>query len=418
MSGSRRLLIRADRLLTLDGPPIDNGALLVEGDTIRAVGPASEIGAADAQMGGADAEIVELPRHTLLPGLINAHCHLDYTCLRGKLPSGVSFSKWALAIVGAKRRLSVSAYEASVRAGLDELLRYGTTGVIEVSCLSGRYAAARLIEETPLRVAFFGEALGLNPFKARRRLRLLRRVLDGLDAPNVITRGISPHAVYSMSKRLVKLIGRELARRPMPLTVHLLESRQEPRLNPWYDPRRAVKILDELGWLGPSVLGIHVNCPDEEDVAILARRGVSVVHCPGSHRFFGHEPFPAETLRAAGVPLCLGTDSLASNVRLDMLREMRLFREAHPAFTAEETLRMATTVPARYLGFEGRLGVLKAGAMADAIAVPAAPCPVEETCASVIAHEGQVPWVMIGGTVAGRLESLPDDGRASQAVDN
>jgi cytosine/adenosine deaminase-related metal-dependent hydrolase len=397
MSGSRSLLIRADCLLTLDGPAVEGGALLVEGDTIRAVGPVSEIEAPGA-------EVIDLCGLTLLPGLINAHCHLDYTCLRGKLPRGVSFSRWALAIIAAKRRLRVAAYEASVRAGLDELLRHGTTTVFEVSCHAGRYAVTRLLGETPLRVAFFGEVLGLNPFGAGRRMRLLRRALDELDGPNVVARGMSPHAVYSLSRRLVKLVGRELARRPMPLAVHLLESRDEPRLNPWYDPQRAVKILDELGLLGRSVLGIHVNYPDDEDVAILAERGVCVVHCPGSHRFFGHEAFPAERLRAAGIPICLGTDSLASNERLDMLREMRIFLDAHPGFTAEEALRMATTAPAAFLSMTGRLGVLAAGAYADAIAVPSArvhsrPCSSVEACASIIAHEGEVAWVMVGGSV-------------------
>jgi len=402
MNGSRSLLVRADRAVTLDGPLIEDAALLVEDETISAVGPAPEI-----EPRAADAETVDLPGMTLLPGLINAHCHLDYTCLRGRLPAGRSFSRWALAIVAAKRRLRRRDYEDSVREGLDELLRHGTTTVFEVSCSSGSYAVTRVAAETPVRIAFFGEVLGINPFKAGGRMRRFRRGFEEASADNVIARGMAPHAVYSISKRLMKMIQRELARRPMPITVHLLESRNEPRINPWFSGREAVRILDERGLLHGPVLGVHVNYPDDEDVAILASRGASVVHCPGSRRFFGHDPFPAERLREAGVPICLGTDSLASNERLDMLGEIRSFLDAHADFTAEEALRMATAVPARFLGQEGQLGVLRPGALADMIAVPtpglrAGSCGTEEACASVVKHDGEVPWVMIGGHVVRR----------------
>jgi cytosine/adenosine deaminase-related metal-dependent hydrolase len=395
MSGSRPLLVRADRAITLDGPVIEDAALLVEGETIAAVGPASEV-----RPCATDADVVHLPGTTLLPGLINAHCHLDYTGLRGRLPSGGSFIKWALAIMSAKRRLRPRDYEAAVCHGLDELLRRGTTTVFEVS---SSYAITRLAAQTPMRIAFFGEVLGINPFAAGRRMRRFRRAYDEAGAANVVARGMAPHAVYSISKRLMKMIQHELARRPMLITVHLLESRDEPRINPWFDARRAVKILDERGLLGGPVLGVHVNYPDDEDVAILAARGAYVAHCPGSHRFFAHDPFPAERLRDAGVPICLGTDSLASNERLDMLVEIRTFLGAHPSFFAEEALRMATMVPARFLGLEGRLGVLRAGAFADIIAVPTpGPCPADEACASVVAHDGELSWVMIGGRVVRR----------------
>jgi cytosine/adenosine deaminase-related metal-dependent hydrolase len=407
MTGSRSLLIRADRILTLDGQGADGGviadaALLVHGGTIAAVGPASEIHAPYA-------ETMDLRGLTLLPGLINAHCHLDYTCLRDRLPASAHFAKWLLGIVVAKGRLRRSDYEASVRAGLDELLRYGTTTVFEVSCDAGRYAITRVADATPIRIAFFAEAIGVTPLDAWRRFRRTRRALAEFEGDNVIASGLAPHAVYSTTKGLLKAIRLEAVRREavgrfLPVTIHLLESRDEPRLGLSGNPRRAVKILDKCRLFDAPVLGVHVNYPDDEDVAILAARGAYVVHCPGSHRFFGHDPFPAERLREAGVPICLGTDSLASNERLDMLREMRLFLDAHTAFTAEDGLRMATTVPARFLGLDGRLGLLKPGALADAIAVPTpqpttGACSTAEACARVVAHDGEVPWVMIGGSV-------------------
>lgn len=402
MTGSRSLLIRADRILTLDGQGADgeviaDAALLVHGGTIAAVGPASDVRAPYA-------ETIDLPGLTLLPGLTNAHCHLDYTCLRDQLPASAHFAKWLLKIVLAKGRLRRSDYDASVRTGLDELLRYGTTTVFDVSCEGGSYAITRVADATPLRIAFFAEVLGLTPLDAWRRFRRARRALAEFVGDNVVASGLAPHAVYSTTKGLLKAVRREavrreVARRPMPITIHLLESRDEPRLGLSGDPRDAVKTLDKYGLFDGPVLGVHVNYPDDEDVAILAARGASVVHCPGSHRFFGHDAFPAERLRDAGVPICLGSDSLASNERLDMLREMRLFLDAHPDFSAVEVLNMATTVPARFLSLDAQLGSLKAGALADVIGLPTPACAIEETCARLIRHDGEVPWVMIGGTV-------------------
>jgi len=400
MNGSRSLLIRADRAVTLDGHAAGGGviadaALLVHGGTIAAIGPASDVDAPYA-------ETVDLSGLTLLPGLINAHCHLDYTCLRDRLPRAARLARWLLAIVAAKGRMRRADYEASVSSGLDELMRHGTTTVFEVSSEGGAYAVTRVTDATPLRIAFFAEVLGLTPLDAWRRLRRALRALPEVDGERIIVRGFAPHAVYSTTKGLLKAVRREAMRRSMPVSVHLLESRDEPRLGLAGDPRRAVKILDKHGLFDSPLLGVHVNYPDDDDVAILAARGAFVVHCPGSHRFFGHDPFPAERLRSAGVPICLGTDSAASNERLDMLREVRLFLDAHPGFTPDEALHMATTVPARFLGFDGRLGVLKPGALADLIAVPTPSCPVAETCASVVEHDGEVPWVMIGGAIVRR----------------
>jgi 5-methylthioadenosine/S-adenosylhomocysteine deaminase len=101
----------------------------------------------------------------------------------------------------------------------------------------------------------------------------------------------------------------------------------------------------------------------------LRGSGASVIHCPGSHRFFGHKRFPLEDLRTAGVRVALGTDGLASNEDLSMLREMRLLQEAYPGLSEEEILRMATIEGARALGLEKEIGSIEVGKKADLIAV-------------------------------------------------
>ena len=147
----------------------------------------------------------------------------------------------------------------------------------------------------------------------------------------------------------------------------------------------------------------HLNVLAESDFALLAALAPeqlpSVVHCPGSHRYFGHPPFPFERLAALGVNLCVGTDSLASTDSLSLLGELRRVRESVPGLAAEALLRTVTLAPARALGQQGRLGCLCPDAHADLIAIPFCGVP-EEAAEACIAHTGRVPWMMLDGQVA------------------
>src|SRR5437660_12446028 len=122
------MIIRARVVITMDGPPIENGAVAVSGDRIADVGKFPEISARHA-----GDEIVDLGEQTLLPGLINAHCHLDYTCLRGKIPRQKSFTNWIRAINAEKAGLTARDYVASINAGLAEAYRFGTTTIANLT---------------------------------------------------------------------------------------------------------------------------------------------------------------------------------------------------------------------------------------------------------------------------------------------
>ena len=140
----------------------------------------------------------------------------------------------------------------------------------------------------------------------------------------------------------------------------------------------------------------------EEDFQLLAElprgAGPHVVHCPGSHQYFSHPPFPARRLSELGVNLCLGTDSLASTDSLSLFVEMRLLRKAQPWLRAEEVLRMVTVNPARALRRRGQLGQIAPGAYADLIALPA-PGSLGGVYEDIVNHNEPISWMMIDGQI-------------------
>jgi cytosine/adenosine deaminase-related metal-dependent hydrolase len=164
-----------------------------------------------------------------------------------------------------------------------------------------------------------------------------------------------------------------------------------------------VKHLERCGVLRRNLLATHVNYLAHGDAALLAKRKVSVIHCPRSHEYFNHEAFPLGRLLRAGVNVCLGTDSLASvlqsrrqNIELDMLEEMRLLANRQRWLSPTAILRMATTGSARALSRAGTVGELAAGAFADLI-VLRSPAKRTQAAEAVLEHRGPVAASMIGG---------------------
>jgi cytosine/adenosine deaminase-related metal-dependent hydrolase len=167
-----------------------------------------------------------------------------------------------------------------------------------------------------------------------------------------------------------------------------------------------VQHLERHGVLHKNLLATHVNYLSRGDAALLAKRKVSVVHCPRSHSYFSHDAFPMRRLLRAGVNVCLGTDSLASvskarrqPVELDMLSEMRVLADRQPWLSAQAILRLCTVNAARALGRHGTLGQLAPRALADIIALPLAEKP-RSISEKILEYEGAVAASMIGGAWA------------------
>ena len=402
------MIVRARIVVTMDGPPIDNGAVVVSGDRIVDVGSFPEINEKHSRE-----EIVELGDRALLPGLINAHCHLDYTCLRGRIPRQKSFTDWIRAINTEKAKLSAEDYIASINDGFAEAKRFGTTTIAN---LTGFPELVSRIEST-IRTFWFAEVIDVrDPGRAD---EIVDSVIGQLKSREHW--GLAPHAPFTVSANLYRRCEEIAQREDILLTTHLAESHEEMEM--FRGARGALyEFLKEIGRpmadcgegtplteflersqaIGANhpYLVVHLNELAGTDFDSLAelREKFSVVHCPRSHEYFGHAPFPFEKLGKLGFNICLGTDSLASNENLSHFTEMRAFQNEFPNVAPEEILKMVTVNPARALGRENALGQIRRDFLADLIALPL----TRSTFAidEILALDGLVGWSMIDGRVS------------------
>jgi cytosine/adenosine deaminase-related metal-dependent hydrolase len=232
------------------------------------------------------------------------------------------------------------------------------------------------------------------------------------------TVGLSPHAPYSTGPELIRIAAMAARENNWILTTHVAESADEFEMYmtgsgamfDWLKSQRdtsdcgrgsPIATLSRQGALSSNLLAVHANYLAAGDAELLANSGTSVVHCPRSHAFFGHQAFPLQKLREAGVNVCLGTDSLATMAKarneplaLNMFAEMRAFGRAFPELSPAAILSAATSKPAKALGRQSELGVLTAGAFADLIAVPFGGGDCFET---ILEHRGDVCASMIRG---------------------
>jgi cytosine/adenosine deaminase-related metal-dependent hydrolase len=406
------MILRARLVLPMAGPPIENGAIVISGERIRSTGAWTDTQA------HATGEVVDMGEVVLLPGLINAHCHLDYTGMAGKISPPRSFADWIKTIVALKAEWSYTEFAESWLRGAEMLLRSGTTTVADVEAVPE--LLPDMWQATPLRVISFRELINLkNPRTAEQLVRETAAKCAAL-ANSDGRIGLSPHAPYTTNGELLSVAAHEARKRGWLLTTHVAESEQETdmfmyRHGPLYDWLKTQRDMSDCGhgspihhlersdYLGNNLLAVHVNYLWRDDAATLAKYGVSVVHCPRSHDYFRHLFFPRRELAAAGVNICLGTDSLASmkKVRgkapeLNMFAEMKRLAGNEPELAPQAILEMATINAARAIKREGDLGVLRKDALADVIAIPFSG-QAETVWEHIVHFEGVVRASMIGG---------------------
>src|SRR5437660_548416 len=340
----RRMIVRARVVVTMDGPPIENGAVVISGNRIVDVGTFPEISARHSGQ-----ELVDLGEQALLPGLINAHCHLDYTCLRGKIPPQKSFADWIRAINTEKANLSPKDYLASINEGFAEAKRFGTTTIANLT------AFPELIPKisAPIRTWWFAELIDV-----RAPERASETVDDAVESlKSAHNWGLAPHALCTASKNLYRRCVEIARRNDILLTTHLAESQEEMEMfhdasGPLYEFLKGIgRPMNDCGsktplglFLGaigdralPQCIVAHLNEVTQSDFNLLEKSGrqFHVVHSPRSHDYFKHSRFPFEKLRVLGFNICLGTDSLASNEDLSLFAEMRAFQNESPDVSRE-----------------------------------------------------------------------------------
>jgi cytosine/adenosine deaminase-related metal-dependent hydrolase len=406
------LLIRARMILPVSQPPLIDGAVLVQGGRIE------QVGTWRALHRQTNAEKRDLGDVVLMPGLINAHCHLDYTAMAGQLTAGKSFSDWIKGMLALKAHWTYSDYALSWLQGARMLLLHGVTTVADIEAVPELLPEVRLA--TPLRVCSLLEMTGVRSGHAP--AEILQGAIDKIATLPVEASwaGLSPHAPYSTPPELLRLTAEAARPRGWLIAMHVGESKEEfemytagrGRMYEWLEAQRhmtdcgrgsPVQHLHRQGLLGENLLAIHANYLAKGDAALLARSKTSVVHCPRSHAYFGHGPFPREELTAAGVNVCLGTDSLATvrargrrPVELDLFAEMRALADADASLSAETLVQLGTVHGARALGRAGGLGELSAGAVADLVVIPYTG-GTKTAYEAVVSHTGPVAGVMLEG---------------------
>lgn len=423
-SQAQGFLLAADAVLADAHTLWPQAALRISHGMIAETGPLAQMTASHPHL-----PLTRLTEHVLIPGLINAHTHLELSFARGLIPPPRHFADWVLQLVEllpsedeAERRICTA-----TRDGVRECLTSGVTTAGDIS----RFTALtrRTLAETPLRTVSYGEITALGRSRDFLEKRLSVATDRSLESRRLDI-GLSPHAPYSVEgPALRRIVDAAIAER-MPLAMHLAELAEESEflssldgpLGRDWELMKRLDLLDNriplspagpVGWAAewgllkrdegtmPAVVLAHCNYLSDADISQIAAARASVAFCPRTHDYFGHSAeseHPWRRLQAAGVNVCLATDSLASNPDLSLLREAQWLLNRHPSISPNLLLEMMTTAGAAAIGLAGRAGSLHAGCHADILAFspPGASCGSAQAVAEWLVKTAAMPsgvWV-------------------------
>lgn len=350
------------------GPPLTGGTLTVRGDRIVAVEPR-----------GARTADVDLGNVALIPGLVNAHTHLDLSGARGLVPptDAAHFTDWLRGVIAYRRGRTPEQVQGDIRAGLAEALRFGTTLLGDIAADGASWDA---LAAAPARAVVFRELIGLSQERYEAALAGSAEWHRATPDTPTCRKGFSPHAPYSARAPLFGSGGPKDT-----FATHLAETPAELELlrdhtGPFVDFLQVVGAWEPSGLAALESMLIrsryvgrylfaHANYLPLDACRYIAGLH-TIVYCPRTHAAFGHPRHPVADFLARGVRVCLGTDSIASNPDLDPLAEARFVRARRPDIPAETVLKMVTLAGAEALGWADETGSLEAGKSADAVAVP------------------------------------------------
>lgn len=396
----------ANWLLPITSTPIRNGWVAVEHGRVLAFGQNDGPG----KTAWPSMTTVDLGAVVVLPGLVNAHTHLELSWLRGRVPSAPSMPAWVRTLV-AVRRQAGDDDRSAIAPAINEALACGTVAVGDVS---NTMASFELLALSRLDGVVFNELLAFNPSNAKDTARAARDVVERLPVTARLRASLAAHAPYSVSAPLFRAIRSEADHLPgVPYGVHLAESRDEIEFlqtgggawralledfgawnDSWTPPSCSpVEYLDRLSFLGRRTIVAHGVHLANAELSRLAECGATLVSCPRSNRWTGAGIPPIERFYASGLRVAFGTDSLASVADLNLFSELAAARRLAPGVAARRLLESATRHGAEALGFDD-LGAIEPGRRARLIAIstPGSMDDVEEYLVNGI-EPAQVRWL-------------------------
>ena len=367
--------IAADWIVLGDKPPIRDGVVSVRDDGVIA----------SIASGEADTRV----RGVLMPGLVNAHTHLELSALRGRVPGRDGFISWVEKLIGARVELAEDEEHDAIQAAVRELRDAGTAAVGEVT---NSLAAVSALAEANIAGCIFHEVFGQD-------LARLKERVSGLEAElkervptwpsEDLAYAPAPHTLHTLHLEVAKMILEECRRRKRRTSLHLLEhamerraiergegpvvgwlatrSRVDPSALSW-PMKPAIDVAEEMGALAEDVLLVHLTEARPDELARVAKAKSPVVLCPRSNLHIEGKLPPLLAVREAGIEAALGTDSLASNASLDVLAEAKALSDRFKNVPAWELVQMATWNGARALGLS-KMGRIAEGATPKLVAI-------------------------------------------------
>ena len=394
-------------LLDMTGPPVHHGRVAVEAGRIVATGVVL-----------ADCHPDQVIDGVILPGLVNAHTHLELSYLQGMVPPAAAFADWVTRLMALRQTRNEDADPAVAAAAREAARQLHATGTAVVGDISNTLCTPAILGEEDLAGVVFHELLGFGPADRTEQVRAARERASRVSVPGVRV-SLAAHAPYSVSPGLFAAIRADLDAHPGEVsTVHISEGAEEVEFvrtgqgpwrgllnglgvwNPeWTPPGTSpMAYLDNLGFLDGRVLAVHAVQADGSDLARLRASGTTLVSCPRSNRWVGAGSPPIDAFYASQVRVAFGTDSLASAPDLNLFNELAEARRLAPRVPARWLLESATAVGAEALGCAADFGTIEVGKRAALLAVrmPAAAVDPEEYLVSGV-ERACVAWVHADG---------------------
>jgi cytosine/adenosine deaminase-related metal-dependent hydrolase len=399
------MMLKTRFVVPVDRPAIENGAVIIQEGRIQAVGPAARL---------REKPVIDYGDAVICPGFVNAHTHLELTAFAAAIPPSHDFLDWLRRLTGILTAAPPDRgqVESAVRQGIGQALACGVTTVGDIT--RSPHWTRPVLGRSALRAVSFGEIIAIG--RIRERLHNLLAAAASVEhRTGRLQPGISPHTPYTVEPDGLRTCAHEARRHRLPLCIHLAETAHEDPFTRSLDGPLAdylhdvgvwdesipaggcnpVELASETGLLTESTLIAHANFVTDRDIARIADAGAAVAYCPRTHHAFGHPPHRFRDMLRAGINVCIGTDSLASNPSLSILDEFRFIHRAHPGFSPDRLLAMGTIRGAQALGWENEIGSILPGKSADLTVIPLDPSSSTDDWTAIFQSDRQpiATWI-------------------------